>query len=501
MRESGILMPIFSLPGKYGIGSFSKEAYRFVDFLAEAGQKYWQILPLGPTGFGDSPYQSFSCFAGNPYFISLERLEEKGLLLHSECEQYDFGKNLSRVDYEKLYANRILILERAFERFLVSEKKSSSFERFVKENDFWLKDYALFMTLKEAFGGKPLAEWEDFYRKREEVVLEEFEKVNQKRIKLYYYIQYEFFCQWEALKTYANGKGIGIIGDIPIYVSADGADIWGCPEAFQVDGDGRMTAVAGCPPDSFTKDGQLWGNPLYNWEYHKRTGYAWWIRRFRKCLELYDIIRIDHFRGFDAYYSIPADSKTAAGGEWKEGPGLELFTALKEEFGEMPIIVEDLGYMTDSVRKLVKDTGFPNMKVLQFAFDSRTDTQEGGNEYLPYFYDKNSVVYTGTHDNETLMGYLQNMNESDKKLLRSYLGMSEHCSDRKTAQMFLRLAQASVSELCIIPLMDYLFLDNRARINEPATTGDNWSFRIKQGMLRKKLAKNIKRLTRIYGRI
>ncbi|MBR1743353.1 MAG: 4-alpha-glucanotransferase [Lachnospiraceae bacterium] len=499
-RGSGILMPFFSLPGKYGIGTFSKEAYRFVDFLVDAGQKYWQILPLGPTGFGDSPYQSFSTFAGNPYFISLETLVERGLLTKKECEHCDFGKNASKIDYEKLYLNRISLLEKAAERFFASERKSVSYEEFLKENDFWLRDYALFMTLKETFRGKPLEEWEDSYRKHEKAVLSEFEKKHEKRIRLYYYIQYEFYREWKALKSYANRKGVEIIGDIPIYVSADGADIWGCPEAFQTDADRRVTAVAGCPPDSFAKDGQLWGNPLYNWEYHKKTGYDWWVRRFEKCLDLYDVIRIDHFRGFDEYYSIPADSDTAAVGEWRKGPGLELFTALEERLGEMPIIAEDLGYMTDSVRKLVRDTGFPNMKVLQFAFDSRTATEGGINEYLPHFYDKNSVVYTGTHDNETIMGYLQGMNPEDKGFLRAYFGVSEHCSDKKLAQMLLRLALASVSDYCIIPMVDYLFLDNSARTNEPATTGDNWNFRMKQGMFDRKLAKNIRKLTKLYGR-
>ncbi len=500
MRGSGILMPVFSLPGKYGIGCFSKEAYRFVDFVAEAGQKYWQILPLGPTGFGDSPYQSFSTFAGNPYFISLELLVEQGLLTKSECERCDFGKSFVKIDYEKLYKNRIFLLEKAADRFFETGREKLEYDRFMRENDFWVRDYALFMTLKENFGGKPLEEWEDAYRKREERTLREFLEKHEKRVKLYYYIQYEFFSQWKKLKTYANEKGVKIIGDIPIYVSPDGADIWSCPEAFQTDRDGKMTAVAGCPPDSFAKDGQLWGNPLYAWEYHKKTGYDWWIKRFEKCLELYDVVRIDHFRGFDAYYSIPADSNTAAVGEWKTGPGLELFTALEEKLGKMPIIAEDLGYMTDSVRQLVRDTGFPNMKVLQFAFDSRTATDGGVNEYLPHFYNNNSVVYTGTHDNETLMGYLKGMAKEDKNAVRAYFGASEMCSDKKLAQMLIRLAFGSVSDFCIIPMADYLFLDNKARINTPATTGDNWDFRFKREVFSGKLARQINKLTRIYGR-
>ena len=500
MRGSGILMPVFSLPGKYGIGCFSREAYRFVDFVAKAGQKYWQILPLGPTGFGDSPYQSFSTFAGNPYFISLERLTEQGLLSKQECESCDFGKNSVKIDYEKLYRNRFSLLEKAAERFFKEGRKKADYERFMKENDFWIRDYALFMTLKEHFQGKPLSEWEASYRKRDEKVLADFEKEHQNRVLMYCYIQYEFFSQWKALKSYANEKGVKIIGDIPIYVSADGSDIWSCPEAFQTDEEGNVTAVAGCPPDSFAKDGQLWGNPLYAWDYHKKTGYAWWIQRFEKCLELYDVVRIDHFRGFDEYYSIPADSETAAIGEWRPGPGLSLFKALEEKFGEMPIIAEDLGYMTDSVRQLVRDTGFPNMKVLQFAFDSRTATDGGVNEYLPHFYEKNSVVYTGTHDNETLTGYLKGMAKEDKNAVRLYFGASEKCSDKKLAQMLLRLAFASVSEYCIIPMADYLFLDNRARINEPSTTGDNWDFRFKRDVFSGKLAKQIKKLTKIYGR-
>lgn len=502
MRASGVLLPVFSLPGEYGIGCFSSDARRFIDFLAEAGQTYWQILPLGPTGVGDSPYQSFSTFAGNPYFISPDILVKKGLLTEKECRAYDFGQDGSRVDYQKLYKSRICLLEKAFERADLSGRE---YREFLQKNDFWLADYALFMSLKDVFRGKPFTEWESSYRKHEEKVLEEFKRKHEKKIALYQYIQYEFFCQWNDLKSYANAKGIQIIGDIPIYVSADGADVWGCPEAFQLDKESRVTAVAGCPPDSFSKEGQLWGNPLYNWSYHRKSGYIWWIRRFEKCLELYDIIRIDHFRGFDEYYSIPAgnQTETAEYGAWKKGPGIELFKALEDRFGKVPIIAEDLGFMTPGVKKLVRDTGFPNMKILQFAFNSLAgvDGESGVNEHLPYRYEKNCVVYTGTHDNETLAGYLQQMEPGDKKHLLAYCGLSEESTIEEMARSIIRMAHASTADYCIIPLADYLYLDNSARINEPATLGKNWMWRLDREMLTRKLAEEIRGFTELYERV
>ena len=399
MRTSGILLPVASLPSKYGIGAFSKEAYKFVDTLEKAGQSYWQILPLGPTGYGDSPYQSFSTFAGNPYFIDLEKLIKKGWITKDECKAYDFGDNTGYVDYEKIYNCRYEILRKAYERSRIAD--DADFQKFCKENKEWLDDYALYTEIKAANDGKSWSEWEDEYRLRDELALEKFAKENREGILFQKFMQYEFATQWGALKAYANEKGIEIIGDIPIYVAFDSADAWMNPELFEFDEDMNPIEVAGCPPDGFTADGQLWGNPIYDWEYHKKQNFAWWIRRIKHCEVLYDVVRIDHFRGFDEYYTIPYGMTNARIGKWKKGPGIALFKEVKKHVKNIEIIAEDLGYMTQAVRDLVAETGYPGMKVLQFAFGGGSD-----NEYLPHNYTPNSVVYTGTHDNETLMQYL-----------------------------------------------------------------------------------------------
>lgn len=380
MRASGILLPISSLPGKYGIGCFSKEAYKFVDFLEKAGQKYWQILPVGPTSYGDSPYQSFSTFAGNPYFISLESLVEQGLLKKKECDEADFGKLADSVDYHKLYLERFQLLRKAYERSNITQKEE--FHDFRRENAFWLNDYAVFMAVKTFFGGKSFEEWPEDIRRRWEYALNYYRRELYYDIEFYEYIQYEFYRQWFRLKKYANEKGIKIIGDIPIYVAYDSADVWAHPELFQMDAEGKPQTVAGCPPDGFSATGQLWGNPLYRWDYHRDTGFSWWIRRMEKCTSLYDVTRIDHFRGFDQYFSIPAGADDATAGHWEQGPGISLFHAIRARLGDIQIIAEDLGYITDSVRKLVWECGFPNMKVLEFAFDSRDSSGPG--EYLPH---------------------------------------------------------------------------------------------------------------------
>ncbi len=340
MRTSGILLPVASLPSKYGIGAFSKEAYKFVDTLEKAGQSYWQILPLGPTGYGDSPYQSFSTFAGNPYFIDLEKLIKKGWITKDECKAYDFGDNTGYVDYEKIYNCRYEILRKAYERSQIAD--DADFQKFCKENKEWLDDYALYTEIKAANDGKSWSEWEDEYRLRDELALEKFAKENREGILFQKFMQYEFATQWGALKAYANEKGIEIIGDIPIYVAFDSADSWSHPELFQFDENGLPTGVAGCPPDAFSATGQLWGNPLYKWEYHKKTGYAWWMKRIRHCVELYDVIRIDHFRGFDEYYSIPYGDQTAEFGHWEKGPGMDIFRTVKETLGDVKIIAEEL---------------------------------------------------------------------------------------------------------------------------------------------------------------
>ena len=391
MRTSGILMPVFSLPSKYGIGCFSKEAYQFVDFLKESGQKNWQVLPLGQTSYGDSPYQSFSSFAGNPYFIDLEQLVEQQLLTKAECDSFDFGKNPESIDYAKLYQNRYKILRMACDRFL--KQPSDDFFAFCQENDWWLGNYALFMVIKNMHKGASWLQWEEKYKRRDFAALDQVWHGQHDEIQFYQFQQYLFFCQWKKLHAYAAQAGIQIIGDIPIYVALDSADAWAEPQLFQFDEELNPVAVAGCPPDAFSATGQLWGNPLYRWEYHRQTGYAWWIRRIAQCLNLYDCIRIDHFRGFDEYYSIPAGDETAEHGHWEPGPGMSLMQALKDALGNVNVIAEDLGFLTDGVRRLLYDSGFPGMKVIQFAFDSREES-----DYLPHNYEKNCVVYTGTHD-------------------------------------------------------------------------------------------------------
>ena len=493
MRASGILMPVFSLPSRYGIGSFSKSAYQFVDMLKKAGQKYWQILPLCPTSYGDSPYQSFSTYAGNPYFIDLDQLIEEKLLTRKECQTCDFGDDPQDIDYGKLYENRFKLLRKAYERANVGEDQE--FEAYRRENAWWLDDYALFMAVKDQFDGVAWNEWAEDIRLRWSNAMDYYRRELYYEIEFYSYLQFVFMKQWKKLKNYANINGIEIIGDIPIYVAFDSADAWANPELFQFDAENLPTAVAGCPPDGFSADGQLWGNPLYRWDYHRETGFDWWIRRIAYCSELYDVVRIDHFRGFDEYYSIPYGDTTARTGHWEKGPGIALFEAAKNRLGELNIIAEDLGYITDSVKKLVADSGFPGMKVLEFAFDSREKS-----DYLPYTYEKNSVVYTGTHDNETIAGWYAGLDKSDLKMCTDYMNI-DRIPGKEYHWDFIRLAMLSVSDLCVIPIQDYLGLDNRARINHPSTLGTNWRWRLAKGQLSASLLKEIREMTRISGRL
>ena len=490
MRESGILLPIFSLPSKYGIGCFSKEAYEFIDLLEKAGQKKWQILPLGPTGYGDSPYQSFSTFAGNPYFIDLVTLIHEGLLTTEECDSFDFADNQERVDYGKLYFNRFKLLWLAYERF----EQNDDFFRFVDENHWWLEDYSLFMAIKNRYEGSSWDNWEDGERNREEEALTKARESLQKEIDFHFFLQYQFTKQWNALHRYANEKQIEIIGDIPIYVAFDSADAWANPELFQFDEERKQIAVAGCPPDYFSETGQLWGNPLYLWELHKETGYAWWFKRLAHTFSLYDVVRIDHFRGFDEYYAIPALAKDAVIGKWEKGPGLGFFKAIKAEFGELPIIAEDLGILTDSVLLLLKDTGFPGMKIIQFAFDSRES-----NAYLPYTYPRGCVVYTGTHDNDTTLGWYQTVGNETRSFAEEYL----HIVSKENYEIpyyFIKMAMGSPADLCVIPLQDFLSLGSEARINTPSTLGDNWVWRLSPGTMNEEVAKRIREVTVLYGR-
>ena len=491
-RSAGILLPISSLPSKYGIGCFDKAAYAFVDFLKDAGQTCWQILPLGQTSYGDSPYQSFSTFAGNPYFISLDALCDEQLLTKEECEAVALP-DTDYIDYSRLYETRYSLLRKAYSRM----ENDNAVSEFTASQP-WLEDYALFMALKDHFGGVSWDNWTEDIRLRKEEALKHWKERLAKEIGFYQFLQYQFFRQWNNLKAYANANGIRIIGDIPIYVAFDSADAWANPELFQLDEMGLPKAVAGCPPDGFAADGQLWGNPLYDWEYHKETGFKWWIERLRQCFAMYDVVRIDHFRGFDEYYAIPYGDKTAKNGHWEQGPGMELFHAVEAALGKREVIAEDLGFMTDSVRQLVKDSGFPNMKVLEFAFDSR-DTGSR-NDYLPHNYNENCVAYTGTHDNQTITAWFQTITDEERSMAREYL-CDEFTPDKKLHKVFISLIMRSRAKLCIIPMQDWLGLDDKSRINVPSTVGTNWKWRLLPTDLSDTLKEEIFKTTQIYGRM
>ena len=496
MRASGILLPVSSLPSKYGIGCFSKSAFEWIDFLQESGQTFWQILPLGPTSYGDSPYQSFSTFAGNPYFISLEELIAEGLLTREECETANLGTNPSYVDYEKQYENRNPLLHKAYENS--KKREDADFLKFEEEQKAWLSDYALFMALKDVHDKQAWNTWEKELIRKEPEVLAKYREELADEICYYEYLQYWFLKQWLKVKKYANDRGIRIIGDIPIYVAFDSADAWMNPELFAFDEDMNPIEVAGCPPDGFTADGQLWGNPIYDWEYHKKQNYAWWIRRIRHCEVLYDVVRIDHFRGFDEYFSIPYGAENAISGHWEKGPGIDLFRKVEQALGWKQVIAEDLGYVTDSVRQLVHDSGFPGMKVLEFAFDSRDSGC--ANDYLPHNYPENSVAYTGTHDNETIAGWWKSITAKERKLARDYL--CDSCTpDKDLYKCFISLVMRSSAKLCVIPMQDYMGLDNSSRMNQPSTVGKNWKWRIRKRELTVKLQKEIHGIALRYGRM
>jgi len=488
-------MPLSSLPSKHGIGCFSKEAYDFVDWLRDAGQTYWQILPVGPTGFGDSPYQSFSTFAGNPYYICLETLVEEGVLTEDEVNAVSFGDDADSVDYGKLYQGRYPLLRKAYERSRISE--NADYQHFLHENGWWLSDYALFMAVKNFFGGKNWSEWPRDIRLRWGYALDYYRRELYFDIEFQQYMQFKFFEQYHALKKYANEKGVQLIGDLPIYVAMDSADTWSHPELFRLDEDNVPEMVAGCPPDGFSATGQLWGNPLYRWDYHKDTDYQWWVTRMWYAFQLYDVTRIDHFRGFDEYYAIPYGSETAAAGHWEKGPGLQLFQSIEYQLGKHPVIAEDLGYMTDSVRRLVKESGFPGMKVVEFAFDAR-DTG-AASDYLPHNYPKNCVAYTGTHDNETLVSWLKTISPLERQMARDYL-CDQHTPLKHLHKSFIAMVMRSAARTCIIPMQDYLGLDNSARLNHPSTTGKNWRWRVRKEQLSHELQQEIADVTRRYGR-
>ncbi len=492
MRRSGILMPISSLPGSYGIGTFSKEAYAFVDFLKEAGQKVWQILPLGPTGYGDSPYQPFSTFAGNPYFIDLEALIEEGLLTKEECDELDWGGHEEYVDYGNIYNSKYTALRLAFSR--ADLEQDTEFLAFIAENYDWVVDYALFMAVKNAHNGAPWSSWEEDILMRKEAAMTKYRKECQEDILFYEFLQYLFSKQWTKLKAYANKAGIQIMGDVPIYVAFDSTEIWSSPELFQLNEKNLPTAVAGCPPDAFSATGQLWGNPLYRWDYHKQTGFAWWIKRMGHAFRLYDIVRVDHFRAFEAYYSIPAGAETAMNGKWVKGPGMDLFRALEGALGKKEVVAEDLGLLTPEVVQLLEDSGYPGMKVLQFAFYEDSDSA-----YLSYNHVKNSVIYTGTHDNQTTLGWYLSLTKEDRNFLEDYTGVT---SWKNVCPVMIKQAMMSVADTCIIPMQDYLELDDRARINEPGAAAGNWKWRMKKDVTSQyeEMASHIHKMVKMFGR-
>ena len=489
MRESGILMHISSLPGPWGIGTMGIHAYSFVDFLADSRQRYWQILPLSPTGYGDSPYQAFSAFAGNHYLIDLDLLAAEGLLREGEIAAANWGSDPLRVDFGAMYEHRCRVLRIAFARFTPDD----DYNTFVQENESWLADYSLFMALKAHLGGNDWQKWPAELKLRVPEALAQARQELDSEIRFQYFLQHVFNQQWKRLRSYANAKGIRIIGDVPIYVPLDSADVWACPEAFQLDEDRRPKMVAGCPPDSFSADGQLWGNPLYDWDYMKQTGYQWWINRLGAASNMYDVVRFDHFRGFESYWSIPAGDCTAMNGSWQPGPGMDFMNAVKSALPNLDIIAEDLGYVTPEVRQLQLDSGYPGMKVIEFAFDSRED----GN-YLPHLYPVNSVCYTGTHDNVTVKQWFSDASQEDIAEAKAYLGLNE---EEGYVWGMIRGGMSSVSRLCVVQMQDYLELGGEARMNHPGVLSNlNWTWRAAEGFASPALAQKIAAATKRYGR-
>lgn len=488
MRKAGILLHPTSLPGREGIGTLGIEAFKFIDFLKKSKQKLWQIFPLGPTGYGDSPYQCFSAFAGNPYLIDLETLVKEGYLENEDLNVY-FGDNKESIEYGLIYTNKLPILRKAFTKFDV---ENNEFLNFNVENNYWLDNYSLFAALKTYFNGESWSNWPKELKNREEESIKEYKVKLIDEINYQKFLQYIFFKQWKSIKNYANQNGIEIIGDIPIFVSMDSADAWSNPEIFLFDKERNPVKVAGVPPDYFSATGQLWGNPLFDWAKLKETGYKWWIDRVKANLSLYDVIRIDHFRGFESYWAINYGETTAINGKWEKGPGIDLFNEIKKSLGDINIIAEDLGILTDEVVELKESAGFPGMKILQFAFD-----QDPENEYLPHNFENNTVVYTGTHDNDTTNSWYFKLTDAEKGEVRDYLNVSD---DSYIVYSMIRLALRSVADTAIIPMQDYLNLGEFARINTPGLASGNWQWRLNEWALNDDLAANIAHLTEIYGR-
>lgn len=489
MRKSGILNHISSLPSPYGIGTLGAEERKFVDFLAYSCQSYWQVLPVSPTGFGDSPYQSFCSFAGNPYFIDLDMLCQDGYLLEDEYKSIDWGER-ERVDYGLLYEKRFPVLYKAADRLLSSPPED--FDFWCASNAFWLDNYSLFMAIKNANGGAAWSSWEKPLKFRKPEALRDARENYSRDIACWKAFEYMFFRQWSQLRSYAHEKGVSIIGDIPIYVSPDSTDVWSEPGWFRLNDELMPTEVAGCPPDAFTEDGQLWGNPLYDWGRMREDGFSWWIRRIAHQFEIYDVLRLDHFRGFDAYYAIASGEETARNGRWHKGPGIEFFDTLNYAIGKRSYIAEDLGFLTPTVSKLLDDSGLPGMKVLQFAFDSREDS-----DYLPHNYNHHCVAYTGTHDNNTINGWFQSISDADRDKAMRYMRVHEGESLPKAMISTLLSCPA---DLAIVTVQDLLELGSEGRINTPSTNLGNWQWRMKTDDLKPHHAEWLKEQTALYGR-
>ena len=493
-RVSGILLHPTSFPSPYGIGDLGKEAYQFIDFLKKAGQHLWQVLPLTPTGFGDSPYQSFSAFAGQPLLISPDHLVELGLLEEKDLTSCPVT-DTDRVDYGTIIPWKNVILKKAYENYRHTSDKMllEEYDSFYENNRFWLDDYALFMACKDAHNGAPWTEWEKEYRIPSPAFLAKLKTELKADIYYYHFVQFMFFKEWYALKEYAKKKEVKIIGDIPIFVSMDSADVWANQHLFQLDTKGYPTVVAGVPPDYFSETGQLWGNPLYDWNAHKKDGYKWWISRIRNQLDLVDYLRIDHFRGFEAYWAVPYGEETAINGKWKPGPNENLFLAIEKALGDdLPIIAEDLGVITPEVEKLRDRFRFPGMKVLQFAFES-----EGESSFLPHqFTTTNCVCYTGTHDNDTTRGWYETATEKSRDKVRRYMN-----TDGGMVHMdFIRTCLGTIAAYAIFPLQDLLGVGKEGRMNTPGVAAGNWEWRYQKGMLTEDLAKNLLELSHLYGR-
>lgn len=493
MRKSGILMPVFSLPSPYGIGTMGKQAYEFVDFLKKAGQSFWQVLPVGQTGYGNSPYQTVSAFGGSCYLIDLDLLVKEQLLKKADLEDIDWYVDETKVDFGILYNHRMKILKKAFENF---DESSTEYKKFLEEEAFWVEDLALFMALKDYFGGVPFTKWPMDVKKREERTMERYRALLEGDIRLHCFVQFEFYKQWTALKEYANEQGIEIIGDIPIYVPADSVDVWANEKYFQLDEKLVPKSVAGVPPDYFSEDGQLWGNPLYDWDALKKDDYSWWMKRLKNAFKLFDVVRIDHFRGIESYWSVKAGEKTAKGGKWCKGPAEDFIDKLHKEFKDKFFIAEDLGILTDEVRDLLKYSGYPGMKILEFAFDSEVPS-----DYLPHRYEKNCICYIGTHDNETLMGWIKSSTEERLKYVKDYFGIpSEKESD--ILWSIIRAGMRSPADLFVTQIQDYLELGNEARINKPGISdGSNWCWRMKGDMLTDALSEKIYDITKMFERL